>query len=218
MRTIDGIGSMFQPLENAISAKLIPALTGRGPCSSVERTILSLPMRHGGLNLVNPVEVANSHYNASLKITEPLKKMIISQTTTYKKIYLHNIKADLRRQKNQYHQQLATEAKQNYFPALLNGCDDTTSWFKHKGNKSFSETWKRLPSLTAVFEQVATSEGNICESDFLEQFVAALYCSTFDGDNVNNARRYLFTSKGKTIDNIPPTAASLNEHVKRSEL
>ena len=86
MRTIDGIGNMFQPLENAISANLIPALTGRGPCSSVERTILSLPTRHGGLNLVNPVEVADIHYNASLKITEPLKKMIISQTTTYKKI------------------------------------------------------------------------------------------------------------------------------------
>ena len=72
MRTIDGIGNMFQPLENAISAKLIPALTGRGPCSSVERTILSLPTRHGGLNLVNPVEVANIHYNALLKITEHL--------------------------------------------------------------------------------------------------------------------------------------------------
>ena len=35
MRTIDGIGNMLQPLEKAISAKFIPALTGRGPCSSV---------------------------------------------------------------------------------------------------------------------------------------------------------------------------------------
>ena len=41
-----------------------------------------------------------------------------------------------------------------------------------------------MPSLTLVFERVAMSEGNICEtdSDLLEQFVAALYCSTFDGD------------------------------------
>ncbi|CAB4044104.1 Hypothetical predicted protein [Paramuricea clavata] len=107
---------MFQPLENVILAKLIPALKGRGPCSSVERTILSLPTRHGGLNLDNPVEVANSHYNASLKITEPLKKMIVSQTTTYKKIYLHDIKAVLRKQKNQYHQQLATEVRESFSP------------------------------------------------------------------------------------------------------
>ena len=40
MRTIDGIGNMLQPLEKAISAKFIPALTGRGPCSSVERAII----------------------------------------------------------------------------------------------------------------------------------------------------------------------------------
>ena len=73
MRTIDGIGNMLQPLEKAISAKFIPALTGRGPCSSVERAIISLPIRYGGLNLVNPVNVAHIHYKASLKITEPLK-------------------------------------------------------------------------------------------------------------------------------------------------
>jgi hypothetical protein len=77
-----------------------------------------------------------------------------------------------------------------------------------------------MPSLTPVFERVATSQGYIYEadSDLLEQFVAALYCSTFDGTQVNDARRYLFTSKGKTIGNIPPTAASLNKHVKRSVL
>ena len=71
-----------------------------------------------------------------------------------------------------------------------------------------------------MFTRVATSQGYICEanSDLLEQFVATLYCSTFDGTHVNDARCYLFTSKGKTIDNISPTAASLNKHVKRSVL
>jgi hypothetical protein len=89
-----------------------------------------------------------------------------------------------------------------------------------------------MPSLTPVFERVATSQGYIYEadSDLLELFVAALYCSTFDGTQVNDARCYLFTSKGKTIDNIPPTAQqgvycyskilyySLSKHVKRSVL
>ena len=60
----------------------------------------------------------------------------------------------------------------------------------------------------------------ICDEDrdLLEQFVVALYRSTFDGDKVNVARRYLSTIKGKTIENIPPTTAVLNEHVKRSAL
>ena len=116
MRTIDGIGNMLQPLEKAISAKFIPALTGRGPCSSVERAIISLPIRYGGLNLVNPVNVAHIHYKASLKITEPLKKMIISQATTYKKLYLHGIKADLQKHKNQYQQQLVVEIRESLSP------------------------------------------------------------------------------------------------------
>ena len=116
MRTIDGIGNMLQPLEKAISAKFIPALTGRGPCSSVERAINSLPIRYGGLNLVNPVNVAHIHYKASLKITEPLKKMIISQATTYKKLYLHDIKADLQKHKNQYQQQLVVEIRESLSP------------------------------------------------------------------------------------------------------
>ena len=116
MRTIDGIGNMFQPLEKAISAKFIPALTGRGPCSSVERAIISLPIRYGRLNLVNPVNVAHIYYKASLKITEPLKKMIISQATTYKKLYLHDIKADLQKHKNQYQQQLVVEIRESLSP------------------------------------------------------------------------------------------------------
>ena len=123
MRTIGSIGEMFQPLEIAISAKFIPALTGRGPSSSTERIILSLPTRFGGLNLVNPVEVANMHFNASLKITDSLKKMIISQTTTHKKVYLHDIKADLRKQKNQYYQQLASEVRENLSPTKQRNID-----------------------------------------------------------------------------------------------
>ena len=110
-------GNMLQPLlENVIYAKFIPDLTGRGPCSSVERTIISLPFRHGGLNLVNPDNVAHIHYNASLKVTEPLKKMIISQATTYKKLYLHDIKADLQKHKNQYQQQLVAEIRESLSP------------------------------------------------------------------------------------------------------
>ena len=50
-----------------------------------------------------------------------------------------------------------------------------------------------MSSLTPVFERVATSEGDIlyviCDADrdLLEQFVVALYRSTFDSDKVNVA-------------------------------
>ena len=43
MRTVDLVGSLFQPLEDTIHKHFIPALTGRDPCSELERELLALP-------------------------------------------------------------------------------------------------------------------------------------------------------------------------------
>ncbi|CAB4011930.1 Hypothetical predicted protein [Paramuricea clavata] len=89
------VGEMFQVLENRIANNFIPALTGREPCSNEGKSLLSLPTRHGGLNLPNPVDLAKIQHDASLKVTEPLKKMIISQTMSYERLQVHEIKAEL---------------------------------------------------------------------------------------------------------------------------
>lgn len=101
----------------------------------------------------------------------------------------------------------------------FSGCD-TTSSVQGKGKASFNETWKKMPCMTPVFERMSLSVGDVSETDtdYLEQFVVAMYCGTFDGKKVNDARRYLFTTRGKAIENIPPTSAALKEHVKRSVL
>ena len=52
MRTIDSVGSLFQPLENVIHQHFIPALTGQDPCSGLEWELLALPCRLGGLNIL----------------------------------------------------------------------------------------------------------------------------------------------------------------------
>ena len=103
VRTIGNIADLFQSLENTISNKLIPVLTGRAPCFIAERRLLSRPTRFGGLNNVNPVEATNILYDSSLKITEPLKMLIIDQSMKHVKFNLHAIKSDLRKQKNQYY-------------------------------------------------------------------------------------------------------------------
>ena len=54
MRTIESVGAFFQPLEEAIHQHFLPTLTGRMPSSEVERELLSLPCRFGGLNITNP--------------------------------------------------------------------------------------------------------------------------------------------------------------------
>ena len=85
MQTNENIGALLQPLEDAISKKLIPALTGRRQCSAEERKLLSLPTRHGELNIINPVLEASSQFIASKKISEPLKKMIIGQAESFRR-------------------------------------------------------------------------------------------------------------------------------------
>ena len=81
MRTIPNIGPLFKPLEDAIYLQLIPLLTGHSYSTS-ERELLSLPCRLSGLGVANPTIIADSQYNASTKITNPLKDVIIQQSMT----------------------------------------------------------------------------------------------------------------------------------------
>ena len=77
-RTIPQCGRYLQPLEDAIHQKLVPALTGRPPCSEVERALLALPARLGGMGVVNPMAVCDLEYEASRQITAPLVQSIVA--------------------------------------------------------------------------------------------------------------------------------------------
>ena len=50
----------------------------------------------------------------------------------------------------------------------------------------------------------------------LERFVVLMYDRTSDIIEVNEARKYLFTQKSRSIENIPPTQAALTQHIKRA--
>ena len=79
LRTIPDINDLLQPLEDAIHQHLIPALTGRPACSSIERDLLALPVRLGGLGLNNPSSLFSECYQSSVRITAPLAALIVSQ-------------------------------------------------------------------------------------------------------------------------------------------
>ena len=79
LRTIPDIQDLLLPLENAIHHHFIPALTGRPPCSSLERDLLSLPVRLGGLGLRNPAVESPSTFQASQRLTAPLVALIVAQ-------------------------------------------------------------------------------------------------------------------------------------------
>ena len=77
-RTIPDTRDLFIPLEDSIRNCLIPSIIGR-PVSDLERQILSLPVRFGGLGIANPVDAAEREYNASKAITQNLSNVILQQ-------------------------------------------------------------------------------------------------------------------------------------------
>lgn len=77
-RTIPDIEKLMEPLEDAISNELIPAIVGR-KVSPTEREILSLPVRYGGLGIHNPATTSAREYHCSRAITEPLVTQICKQ-------------------------------------------------------------------------------------------------------------------------------------------
>ena len=79
LHTIPDNTDLLQPLEDVIHQLFIPALFGRPPCSSTERDLYALPVRLGGLGLVNPCSAASSSFHDSEKLTAPLVALIAAQ-------------------------------------------------------------------------------------------------------------------------------------------
>ena len=68
-----------KPLEDAIRQCFIPALTKWPAPGDLERELLALPTRLGGLGLVNPAAQSDDAYEASVNITAPLAALIVEQ-------------------------------------------------------------------------------------------------------------------------------------------
>lgn len=67
-RTIPDIGTLFAPLKQVLKEVFIPALIGR-KISDIEREILSLSVRYGGLGIRNPIKVSDWEFKALSKST-----------------------------------------------------------------------------------------------------------------------------------------------------
>ena len=79
MRTIPDISQLLQPLEDAIHHKLIPALTEGRACNEDDRALLSLPIRLGGMGIINPVKISDNEHENSKQATTALTEAIILQ-------------------------------------------------------------------------------------------------------------------------------------------
>jgi hypothetical protein len=99
------------------------------------------------------------------------------------------------------------------------GCD-TVSCFAGRGKKTAMEAWKACPEVTSAFLSLSCPLAQITDRnmELLQRFVILMYDRTSNKTKVNDARKALFSKKGKSLDLIPPTLAALYEHTKRTAL
>ena len=94
------------------------------------------------------------------------------------------------------------------FHAII-GCDQTSA-FASKGKKTAWETWCNFNDIIEVFKQLGENP------TLVERLVVLMYDRTSSCTRVNEARKDLFTRKGRSLELTPPTSDALFHHMKRS--
>ena len=102
LRTLPDIEDLVEPLERAIADVLIPSITDYHCTTPSERDLLALPVRLGGLGIINPSQDADLQYQASMKTTAPLVEKIVSQVhETPDDTVVSALQQSVRREKNE---------------------------------------------------------------------------------------------------------------------
>ena len=76
MKTLPDIADLLEPIERAITEALIPAFTDR-VITEAECKLLVLPVRMGGLGLIDPAKASPKEYEASVSVTGSLVRQIV---------------------------------------------------------------------------------------------------------------------------------------------
>ena len=124
-RTIPGIAHLFQPLEDVIRNEFLPALIGR-TLSDMERRMVSLPVRLGGLGISDPVSMADGEYQNSRKISNALVNLIVNQVDSISDLdseALFKLKKDVSKQKQQQFLNEATQIREQLSEQLKRALD-----------------------------------------------------------------------------------------------
>ena len=99
-RTIPNTKEYFVPLEDVIREKLIPAIIGR-KVTDVERKIISLPVRMGGLGIQNPTLTADTEFQNSSIVTQNLASIIVNQEPDLRNYDRERLKLEMKRIKTE---------------------------------------------------------------------------------------------------------------------
>ena len=83
MRTVPNISNLLRHIDDVITKEFIPAITRGVKCSEIERKLLSLPPKLGGLGIPIFSETFDFEYSNSKMVTKQLCEKIIQQERQY---------------------------------------------------------------------------------------------------------------------------------------
>ena len=105
MRTIPDISDQLNQRDELITSEFIPAITGGIHCSDIERKLLSLPSKLGGLGIPIFEETSYQECEYSFMLSKDLSTRIIRQEIQLSsETDVQNIKQKTKNQKQKKHQ------------------------------------------------------------------------------------------------------------------
>ena len=107
-RTVPNSKHYFTPFEETIKEKLIPAIIGK-KVSNLERDLISLPVRLGGLGIQNPLLTAEREFHNSTIITRSLTAMIKNQESDLSQYDAAEMTATVKRLKMEKEESMIAE-------------------------------------------------------------------------------------------------------------
>ena len=139
LRSTRDISSLFQPIEDVLRHKIIPAITGEQNISDAERALFALPTRMGGLGIRNPTEIAGQEFLNSTTVTKTLVHSILGEAN----FNLIETKTEQEAVRKSVHQ-TNKKAKEEKLEETLKSLSDTTqravSLAQEKGASSWINT------------------------------------------------------------------------------
>ena len=83
MRTISSASTQLKRLDEVVQSEFIPVITDGVFCNKMERKLIALPPKLGGLGIPIFAETSNDEFENSIKLTECLSTKIINQMRQY---------------------------------------------------------------------------------------------------------------------------------------
>ena len=182
-RTINNISHLFQPLEDIIGEVFIPAIVGR-KVSDVERRILALPVRMGGLGIQNPVETADIEFQTSVETTENLTSIIYYQEKTFENLDNDKVKETIEKAKAEKVKRFTTELQN-----LKSMVDDDLQRCLELANEKGSGSWLNALPMQAFGYVLNKQEfrDSLCLRYGWKIPNTPQYCSCGEKNSVNHA-------------------------------